>query len=82
MSSIGVLYFIFLDIIDVIFCYYQFIVTLLFGKTEREIKMLEETVSNQLRMITMDYEGMVDVLITFLVFFSFFALFCVLVVMI
>ena len=58
ISPIGVLYFIFLDLIDVLFSYYRLIVIILFDKTELEMKLLEETVSNQLGMSTMDYEGM------------------------
>ena len=46
-----------LDIIDILFSYYKLIVTVLFGKSEYDMKLLEETVANQLGMTTMDYEG-------------------------
>ena len=57
ISPVGVLYFIFLDFIDVLFSYYKLIVILLFGKSDFEMKLLEETVANQLHMSSMDYEG-------------------------
>ena len=58
MSPVGVLYFVFLDLIDIVFNYYRLFVMILLSKTQHEMKLLEETVANQLGMTTMDYEGM------------------------
>ena len=57
LSPIGVSYFILLDLVDIIFSCYKLIAILLFGKTEIEMKLLEETVANQLGMTRMEYEG-------------------------
>ena len=57
MSPIGVLYFVFLDLFDIVFNYYQLFVMVALNKTEHEMKLLEETVANQLGMTRMDYEG-------------------------
>ena len=57
LSPIGVFEFILLDFIDVLVCYYKLISILFFGKTENEMKLLEETIANQLGMTRMDYEG-------------------------
>ena len=58
ISPIGVFYLICLDFIDIIFSYYTFIVIFFFGKSEFEMKLLQETVANQLGMSIMDYEGL------------------------
>ena len=57
LSPIGVLYFLFLDLIDILFVYYKLIVVIFFGKNEIEMKKLEEIVAKQLGMTRMDYEG-------------------------
>ena len=57
ISPMGVLYFVLIDLIDVLFSYYKLIVIVFFGKSEKEMKLLEETVANQLGMSRMDYEG-------------------------
>ena len=57
LSPFGVIYYVILDLVDMIFVYYKLLEMLLFGKSELEIKLLEETVANQLHMSRMDYEG-------------------------
>ena len=57
ISPFGVFYFIFLDILDALFGYYKLLVIFLFGKSEMEMKLLEETMANQLGISRMDYEG-------------------------
>ena len=57
LSPFGVLQFIFLDVLDVLFCYYKLIAVIFFSKSELEMKFLEENVANELGMSRMDYEG-------------------------
>ena len=57
LSPIGVFYYLFLDLIDIVFVYYKLFIFLFRGKSENDIKLLEEMVSNQLGMTRMDYEG-------------------------
>ena len=57
ISPVGVLYFIFLDLLDVLFVYYKTIQIVIFNKDEYEIKYLQETMAKQLAMTRMDYEG-------------------------
>ena len=55
ISPVGIFYFVLLDFIDILFSYYKLIVILLFGKSAFEMKLLEETMANQLGMSRMDY---------------------------
>ena len=57
LSPIGVLYFLLLDLIDIVFVYYKLFAIIFFGKNEAEMKLLEEMVAKQLGMSRMDYEG-------------------------
>ena len=57
LSPVGVLYFLFLDLIDILFVYYKLFAIIFFGKNEIEMKLLEEMVAKQLGMSRMDYEG-------------------------
>ena len=57
ISPVGIFYFVLLDFIDILFNYYKLIMVLLLGKSDFEMKLLEETMANQLGMSRMDYEG-------------------------
>ena len=57
LSPVGVFYFVFLDLIDIVFVYYKLFCVVFLNKNEIELKMLEEMAAKQLGMTRMDYEG-------------------------
>ena len=68
LSPIGVFYFLFLDLIDILFVYSKLIVILFLGKTEIELKLLEEMVAKQLKMTLMNSKGIIQGLLLVNVF--------------
>lgn len=57
ICEIGVLYFVFLDILDTVLSFYRLMLLTVFAKSVLEIKKLEETLAKQVGMDTMSWEG-------------------------
>ena len=57
VSPFAIIFYVFLDIIDILFVYYKWFQVVIMGQPEEKLKILEENLTQQMGMSRMDYEG-------------------------